>query len=84
MYILSVGRLIRIRLKELLQERQLSLRELARRTGTHPEVLSRFSRHATSGVSYELLDRICRELRCQPGDILQHAEDDQINLFPEE
>jgi putative transcriptional regulator len=74
--------LIRVKLMGLLEKQQLSQRELARRTGTHPDVISRFARGATTGVSYDLLDRICIALRCQPGDLLEFTLE-QFTLFDE-
>lgn len=75
--------MIRVTLVDLLRERGISQRELARRTDTHPDVVSRFARQATTGVSYELLDRICAALNCQPRDLLGF-EPEQISLFASE
>ena len=77
--------MIRVRLNDYLRQRGLSQRELARRTETHPDVISRFARQATSAVSYELLSRICSELDCAPGDLLEFAPDPsvQIPMFEE-
>ena len=74
--------MIYVRLNELLRSRGLSQRELARRTGTHPDVISKFARQATGGVTYELLDRICSELGCAPGQLLVHEPDspDQVTM----
>lgn len=72
--------MIRVGLNNLLEQRGMSQRELARRTNTHPDVISRFARGATSAVSYELLDRICATLNCRPGDLLRF-EPEQIHLF---
>lgn len=78
--------MIRVALKELLRVRGISQRELARRIGRHPDVVSKFAREATNGVSYELLDLICAELGCEPGMILRCETDDphQTTLFPAE
>lgn len=72
--------MIRVTLEHVLAERGISQRELARRTATHPDVISRFARQATGGVSYELLGRICGALNCQPGDLLRYR-DEQFTLF---
>lgn len=61
----------------------MSQRELARRTNSHPDVISRFAREATSGVSYDLLDRICGVLDCSPADLLKF-EPEQPTLFQHE
>src|SRR5207247_11183200 len=76
--------MIRVHLNEILRRVRLSQRELARRTDTHPDVISRFAREATAAVSYDLLDRICRALDCLPGDLLEFVADrEQIPLFEE-
>src|SRR5205823_2004977 len=76
--------MIRVHLNDLLHHVRLSQRELARRTDTHPDVISRFAREATTAVSYDLLDRICRALDCVPGDLLEFVADgEQMPLFEE-
>jgi len=84
-YVRTRTAVIRVRLNDFLRQRGLSQRELARRTETHPDVISRFARQATSAVSYELLSRICSELDCAPGDLLEFAPDPsvQIPIFEE-
>lgn len=61
----------------------MSQRELARRTGKHPDVISRFAREATEAVSYDLLDCICGALSCGISDLLEYVPDkgEQIGLF---
>jgi putative transcriptional regulator len=75
--------MIRVNLVELLRQRGISQRELARRIGTHPNVVSRIAREQTGGISYELLNGLCRELRCRPGDLLAYEDDSQLALFQE-
>lgn len=80
--------MIRVALKEMLRDRRISLRELARRLEKHPDVISRFAREATGGVSYELLDSICLFLRCDPGALLRFEPTEeqlgQLALFRDE
>src|SRR4051812_35372303 len=77
--------MIRVSLKDVLQERRLSLRELARRLNKHPDTISKFGRQKTGGVSYELLSEICAGLGCNPGELLRYEPDlpEQIALFTE-
>jgi putative transcriptional regulator len=75
--------MIRVALAEFLKKRDLSQRELARRIGTHPNVVSRVVREQTGGISYELLNALCRELRCETGDLLVYEDDCQLALFQE-
>ena len=51
---------IRVRLDRLLLERRMSLTELADRVGVTKARAIRFS----------TLDALCRELNCQPGDLV--------------
>lgn len=77
--------MIRVGLKDLLAERGMSQRELARRIGRHPDVISRFARRATGGVTYDLLGLICSELGCTPGALLCYDRlDQQMGLFADE
>ena len=78
--------MIRVQLKRLLRQHRMSQRELARRIRRHHDVVSRFARQDTSGVSYELLAEICGVLECQPGDLMRFDPDPelQIPLFHEQ
>lgn len=67
--------MISIRLKELADAQQISQREVWRRAQKYyPQLtwaaLNHFANKDTSGVSYVLLEAVCRALRCQPGDLL--------------
>jgi putative transcriptional regulator len=75
--------MLRVRLNDLLAQRGMSQRELARRTESHPDVISRFAREATGAVSYDVLDRICEALGCEVSDLLEYVPTpaDQIGLF---
>ena len=75
--------MLRVRLNELLQQRGMSQRELARRIDKHPDVVSRFAREMTGMVSYDLLDCVCNALGCEVSDLLEHVADggEQIGLF---
>src|SRR5690606_32475259 len=76
--------MIRVALAEALHDRRMSQRELARRIGRHPDVVNKFAREATSGVSYELLGCICNVLGCEPGEILRfEPASNQMSLFDE-
>jgi DNA-binding Xre family transcriptional regulator len=61
----------------------MSQRELARRTGKHPDVISRFAREDTEAVSYALLACICGALDCGIADLLEYVPnaEEQIGLF---
>ena len=60
-----------LRLDRVMADRKISLNELAERVGISNVNLSNLK---TGKVS--TLNAICRELDCQPGDILEFSPDD--------
>lgn len=64
---------IRVQLDRLLAERRMSLTELADRVGVTVANLSILKTGKARAVRFSTLDALCRELNCQPGDILTHV-----------
>jgi len=60
----------------MMAKRKVSLKELADRIGISNTNLSLLKTGKVQGVRYKTLDAICRELDCQPGDILEYRADD--------
>ncbi len=61
---------ITVHLDELLQERGMTLTELADRVGITLANLSILKTNKARAVRFSTLEAICRELACQPGDLL--------------
>lgn len=68
---------IEIRLDRMLLERRMTLTELAERVGITVPNLSILKTGKAKAVRLSTLDAVCRELGCQPGDILVRADDDR-------
>ena len=66
---------IRINLDVMLAKRKMSVTELANRVGLTLTGLSLFKTGKLKGVRFSSLNAICRELECQPGDILEFVPD---------
>ena len=66
---------IEIRLDVMLARRKMTLTELADRVGISMTNLSLLKTGKVKGMRFSTLDAICRELECQPGDILEHVPD---------
>lgn len=64
-----------LRLDRVMADRKISLGELAEKVGIADGNLSRLKNGKVSGVRFKTLDAICTELKCQPGDILEHVDD---------
>ncbi len=60
----------------MMAKRKVSLKELADRIGISNTNLSLLKTGKVQGIRYRTLDAICKELDCQPGDILEYREDD--------
>lgn len=59
----------------MLATRKVSLTELANRIGISVTNLSLLKTGKVKGVRFSTLEAICRELECQPGDILEYLPD---------
>ncbi|MCA3717614.1 MAG: helix-turn-helix transcriptional regulator [Brevundimonas sp.] len=63
---------IRVQLDRLLVERRMSLTELADRVGVTVANLSILKTGKARAVRFTTLYALCRELDCQPGDLLTY------------
>jgi len=63
--------MITVRLKELLEERKMTLYRLAKDTGISYNNLHRIASNRSKVISFEVLEKICLALDCGPGDLLE-------------
>ncbi len=66
---------IQVNLDRVLLERKMSLTELADRVGITLANLSILKTGKARAVRFTTLDALCRELDCQPADILEYVDD---------
>ena len=66
---------IRINLDRVLADRELTLTELAERVGVTIVNLSILKTNKARAIRFSTLEALCRELKCQPGDLLEFAKD---------
>ena len=66
---------IKVNLDRVLVDRKMSLTELAERVGITLANLSILKTGKARAVRFSTLDALCRELNCQPADILEFVED---------
>lgn len=64
---------IRVQLDRILAQRRMSLTELADRVGVTVANLSILKTGKARAIRFTTLDALCRELDCQPGDLLGHV-----------
>jgi putative transcriptional regulator len=66
---------IEIRLDLVMVQKKMSLTELSERIGISMTNLSLLKTGKVKGIRFSTLEAICRELDCQPGDILEYIPD---------
>jgi putative transcriptional regulator len=66
---------IQVNLDMVLVKRKMSLTELSHRIGISITNLSLLKTGKVKGIRFSTLEAICRELDCQPGDILEYIPD---------
>jgi putative transcriptional regulator len=67
---------IKVRLDRIMLDRGISLTELAEKVDLTLANLSILKSNKARAIRFSTLDALCRHLACQPGDLLEYAEDD--------
>lgn len=58
----------------MMAKRKISLGELAERIDLTPANLSILKTEKSKTIRFSILEAICKELDCQPGDILEYRD----------
>jgi putative transcriptional regulator len=66
---------IEIRIEQLLEERGKTFYWLAKETGIGHTSLWRLRHEQAKSISFDRLERICRALECEPGDLFELVDD---------
>ena len=61
----------------MMAKRKISLGDLAEKIDLTPANLSILKNGKAKPIRFSTLEAICRELNCQPGDILEYREEDE-------
>ncbi len=65
-----------VNLDVMMAKRKIALGDLADRIGITPANLSILKTGKAKAIRYSTLEAICKELDCQPADILEFKEDE--------
>ena len=68
---------IEVKLDLVLVQRKMKLTELAEKVGISVTNLSLLKTGRVKGIRFNTLKAICRELGCQPGDILEYVPENE-------
>jgi putative transcriptional regulator len=66
---------IQVNLDRIMLERRMTLTELAARVDLTLANLSILKTNKARAIRFSTLDALCRELKCQPGDLLRRGDD---------
>ena len=66
---------IMVNLDVMMAKRKISLGDLAEKIDLTPANLSILKTGKAKAIRFSTLEAICRELDCQPGDILEYREE---------
>lgn len=67
--------MILVNLDVMMAKRKIGAGELAERIGITPANLSILKNNKAKAIRFSTLEAICRELHCQPSDILEYREE---------
>ena len=70
---------IKVNLDVMLAKRKMMLKELAERVGISVQNLSVLKTGKAKAIRFSTLEAICKELECQPGDILEYIDEQGKN-----
>ncbi|MGL5380200.1 helix-turn-helix domain-containing protein [Clostridium sp.] len=66
-----------VNLDVMMAKRKISLNELAEKVGITNANLSILKNNKVKAIRFSTLEAICKELNCQPGDILEYVNDEE-------
>ena len=69
-----MGKII-LHLDRVMVERKMSLNELSEKVGVSNVNLSKLKNNKVTAIRFSTLEAICAALECQPGDLMEYAEE---------
>lgn len=70
---------IEIQLNVMMAIRKVKLMDLAKKIGIAETNLSILKNNKARAIRFSTLEALCRELKCQPGDLLIYKSDEEDN-----
>ncbi len=66
--------MIYIEIEKLLKKNNVTKYWLVKEIGSSYQALNDIINHKTTGIKFEMLDKICTALNCTPGDIIKQKK----------
>lgn len=70
--------MIKFKTAVILKDREMTQKELAEKTGVRPDTISKMCTGKARQVPVNVLDAICKVLKCQPGDLMVYIPDEGV------
>lgn len=67
---------ITVHLDELMRMKKITVTDLAKKVGISRVNMSNLKAGKVKAIRFSTLEAICKELGCQPGDIIRYEEDE--------
>jgi len=67
--------MIVVKVSELMGRHRINQRQLCQMTGIRPGTISQFWHGTTKRIEIEQIDKLCRILKCQPGDLFEYVQE---------
>ena len=74
-----MGKII-VRLDRVMADRKIGLNELSETVGISNVNLSKLKNGHISAIRFSTLIAICEALHCQPGDLLEYEENEELGV----
>jgi len=69
-----ISSVVKVKLKELLKDRNKSLYAVAKETGISYNTLHKINKNDVQSMSFDVLEKICLNLDCTPNDLLEFGK----------
>lgn len=69
--------MIKIHLSRILGERRITQRKLAESANLRPNTVNMLYNERAQRIDFDVLNRLCKALGCQPGDIFEYIPDEE-------
>ncbi len=67
--------MIKLKLDEMLREKNMTAYALHIKSGLHQSVISKIKRNMSKALQLDVLDTLCKALECQPGELIAYENE---------
>jgi putative transcriptional regulator len=67
---------MKFKLKKLMEEKNIGVKQLAGWCGVTPLTISRIKNNKTKAIKLDIIEKICDNLTCEPSDLFNYFEED--------